>query len=127
MQVKNGLYAARKTDDGVQAVFIDEELLEHRMLNQRAAENAAQRERAEMAERERLLEQKKQADASQRAWERVRRRFIKRELKLLGIAAVVLLGRKMGLVELGFALPVLTAIQIVVCFRAGKFVGKTNQ
>lgn len=127
MQTKNGIYAARKTDAGVQAVFIDEELLEHRKLNRRAAENAARQEQAAMAERENLSNQQKQMETQQRMLERMRRRFLKQELKLLGFAMIVLLGRMMGLVELGFALPVIAVIQTVVCYRAGKFVGRTNQ
>lgn len=110
---RNGFYAAVKTDDGVQAVYIDENI--YRIQQEQAA--AQKRKKARKAQRQKRIE----CETRHRN-ETVH--VLKQELKLLGAGAILWLGYSAGLVELAFALPVLIAFQTVICFRAGKWVGK---
>ena len=127
MTMKNGVYAARKTDNGIRGIFIDEEILEHNVLNRKAKENRRQIERAAARECETILREQERKAAVEHRKRRATARLVKGELKLLGAAGVVFLGEKLGLVDLAFAVPVLLAIQTMICFRAGKFFGRKRK
>lgn len=107
---KNGFYAAMKTDEGIQAVYIDEEACRARQV-QAARESQA---------RHRRVAQRRAIAAAARQ-NRATLRVVKQELKLLGMGAVLYLGYTAGLVELAFLAPVLAAFQAVICWRAGRW------
>lgn len=127
MQVQNGLYAARKTDAGMKGIFIDEELLELGKLNQSIKANCRSREQAEAAREEAGREAQRRIRKEQRRKQRMTADIIKKELKLLGMAAVVALGQQLGMVDWAWAAPVLLGIQTVICFRAGKYFGRKSK
>lgn len=106
---KNGFYAAMKTDEGVQAIYIDEETF--RTQQHRKEENAARRRKAAARHKE------------QRATIKV----LKQELKLIGMGAVLYWGYTADLVALAFMVPVLAAFQTVICFRAGRWYGRRDR
>lgn len=112
----NGFYAAMKTDEGVQAVYIDE------------GSFRAQQERM-AAEQQRKLEKTAQRKriAAKNSEQRATIRVLKQELKLIGMGAVLYWGFSAGLVELAFAVPVLICFQTVICFRAGRWFGRRDR
>lgn len=112
----NGFYAAIKTDDGVQAIYIDEGSF--RAQQERAA--------AEQRHKEMKAEQRKEIAAMTRE-QRTTIRVLKQELKLFGMGAILYWGFCMGLVDLAFMIPVLVAFQTVICFRAGRWYGRRDR
>lgn len=112
----NGFYAAMKTDEGVQAIYIDEESF--RIQQERAA---AQQHRKTVQD-----EQRKHLAALSRE-KRGTIRVLKQELKLIGMGAVLYWGYTAGLVALAFMVPVLVAFQTVICFRAGRWYGRRDR
>lgn len=112
----NGFYAAMKTDEGVQGIYIDEELFQAQQ--ERFA--AEQRRRAAKAERHDRLA------ATSRA-QRDTIRVLKRELKLIGMGTILYWGYTTGLVALGFLVPVLIVFQSMICFRAGRWRGHRDR
>lgn len=124
MKALNGFYAARKTNDGVRTVFIDEETMELRELSRCIARNRAEKERATQAEVDRQNAIRQQATKEERRRRRALHRLVKQEVKLLASGGVVALGWYMGLVELAFAVPVLLIFQATIFFRAGKYMGR---
>ena len=110
---RNGFYAAMKTDESVQAVYIDEGMFREAMARTEARKKAA-RQKA----------RRKKADAAANREKRQTMQMLGRELKALAAAAVVYWGLTAGLVHLAFAVPVLIAAQTVVCFRAGSWYGR---
>lgn len=113
---KNGFYAAMKTDEGVQAIYIDEGSFRDQ---QRKA--AAEQHRKEVK-----AERRKQV-AARNNEQRATIRVLKQELKLIGMGAVLYWGFSAGLVELAFAVPVLVGFQTVICFRAGRWYGRRDR
>lgn len=113
---KNGFYAAMKTDEGVQAIYIDE------------GSFRAQQERiaTEQRRKEIKAERSKQTAARSRQ-QRAAIRLLKQELKLIGMGAVLYCGYAAGMVALGFLVPVLVAFQTVICFRAGRWCGRQDR
>ena len=124
MKSLNGFYAARKTNDGVRAVFIDEETMELRELSRCIARNRAEKEQAALAEADRQNAIRQQAAKEERRRRRALRQLVKQEIKLLVSGGVIALGWYMGLVELAFAVPVLLIVQASIFFRAGKYMGR---
>lgn len=124
MKALNGFYAARKTNDGVRTVFVDEETMELRELSRCIARNRAEKEQAAQAEQNRQAAIRQQAAKEERRRRRALRDLVKREVKLLASGGVVALGWYMGLVELAFAVPVLLIFQAAIFFRAGKYMGR---
>ena len=112
----NGFYAAMKTDEGVQAIYIDEESF--RAQQERAA--------AEQHRKEVKAERRKQIAAMTRE-QRATIRVLKQELKLIGMGAVLYWGYTADLVALAFMVPVLVAFQTVICFRAGRWYGRRDR
>lgn len=112
----NGFYAAMKTDEGVQAVYIDE------------GSFRAQQERM-AAEQQRKLEKTAQRKriATKNSEQRATIRVLKQELKLIGMGAVLYWGFSADLVALAFMVPVLVAFQTVICFRAGRWYGRRDR
>ncbi len=131
MKVQNGFYAARKSDGGVKTIFIDEEALEMQRQNNIVAERRARAAREEAqavaAAKERwaasIVEDARREAAYERQQKKTRRLILK-ELKLLGMALLVMLGQELGLVDWTFGVPVLVGIQTVICFQAGKWFGR---
>lgn len=113
---KNGFYAAMKTDEGVQAIYIDEESF--RAQQERAA--------AEQHRKEVKAERRKQVAAMTRE-QRATIKVLKQELKLIGMGAVLYWGYTADLVALAFMVPVLVAFQTVICFRAGRWYGRRDR
>lgn len=111
----NGFYAAMKTDEGVQAIYIDEESF--RAQQERAA--AQQHRKAAQNEQHKRL-------AALSREKRGTIRVVKQELKLIGMGAVLYWGYTAGLVALAFMVPVLVAFQTVICFRAGRWYGRRD-
>lgn len=124
MKALNGFYAARKTNDGVRTVFVDEETMELRELSRCIARNRAEKEREAKAEADRQTAIRQQAAKEERRRRRALRDLVKQEVKLLASGGVVALGWYMGLVELAFAVPVLLIFQAMIFFRAGKYMGR---
>ena len=124
MKALNGFYAARKTNDGVRTVFVDEETMELRELSRCIARNRAEKERAAQVEQNRQAAIRQQAAKEGRRRRRALRDLVKHEVKLLASGGVVALGWYMGLVELAFAVPVLLIFQAAIFFRAGKYMGR---
>lgn len=124
MKALNGFYAARKTNDAVRTVFIDEETMELRELSRCIARNRAEKEKAAQAEADHQNAIRQQAAKEERRRRRALRRLVKQEVKLLASGGVVALGWYMGLVELAFAVPVLLIFQATIFFRAGKYMGR---
>lgn len=120
----NGVYTAVKTNNGVSAIYIEEEVLELGRLNrkteQHRAESARRAADADRAEKERKHKLAQAAERRQRATIRL----IKQELKVLAASVVVGLSMNAGLVAAAFAIPVLVCCQTVICFRAGRHFGK---
>lgn len=114
--LKNGFYATMKTNDGVQAIYIDE------------GSFRAQQEQAAAEQRRKKMkaEQRKKAAAMTRE-QRAAIRVLKQELKLIGMGAILYWGYAAGLVELAFMVPVLVAFQTVICFRAGRWFGRQER
>lgn len=112
----NGFYAAMKTDEGVQAIYIDEESF--RAQQERAA--------AEQHRKEVKAERRKQVAAMTRE-QRATIKVLKQELKLIGMGAVLYWGYTADLVALAFMVPVLVAFQTVICFRAGRWYGRRDR
>ena len=112
----NGFYAAMKTDECVQAIYIDEETF--RAQQERAA--------AEQRRKEVKAERRKQIAAMTRE-QRATIRVLKQELKLIGMGAVLYWGYTADLVALAFMVPVLVAFQTVICFRAGRWYGRRDR
>lgn len=83
MKALNGFYAARKTNDGVRTVFIDEETMELRELSRCIARNRAEKEREAKAEADRQTAIRQQAAKEERRRRRALRRLVKQEIKLL--------------------------------------------
>ncbi len=112
---RNGFYAAMKTDEGVQAIYIDEGSLR------------AQQERAafERQGQETKLRRRKERAALTRE-KRGAVRVLKQALKLLGMEAVLYFGLNGGLVDPDFAVPVLVAFQTLLCFRIGRWFGRQD-
>ncbi len=125
MQVKNGFYAARKTDDGVKRVFIDEELLEMHRQNARVAQRRWDAEYARAQEQKQQILAQRQAQAKERKRRNMVRKLVRQELKLLGAGMVLAAGQALGLVAPLFCVPVLVGILAVICFRAGQFFGRS--
>ncbi len=120
--MKNGIYAARKSGERIDSIFIDEERLEIERQNRRV--EARRREQAQAAANECdsiQAEQERQNKKRRQAW-----RYIKQQGKLLALAAVVFAGQKTGYVALEFAAPSLAAIFALMCFRAGCYFGKKS-
>ena len=113
---KNGFYAAMKTDEGVQAIYIDEESF--RAQQERAA--------AEQHRKEVKAERRKQVAAMTRE-QRATIKVLKQELKLIGMGAILYWGYTADLVALAFMVPVLVAFQTVICFRAGRWYGRRDR
>lgn len=113
---KNGFYAAMKTDEGVQAIYIDEGSF--RAKQQRAAD--AQRRKEVKAERRKQI-------AAMTRQQRATLRVLKQELKLIGMGAILYWGYTADLVALAFMVPVLVAFQTVICFRAGRWYGRRDR
>lgn len=112
----NGFYAAMKTNEGVQAVYIDEGTFQA----QQAQVAEDRRRRAWKAKRKKVL-------AAQNSERRAAICVLKQELKLVGMGLVLYWGFCAGLVELTFMVPVLTCFQTVVCFRAGRWFGNRER
>jgi len=127
MQALNGIYIARKTNNGSRAVFVDEETIELAELSHHMEQNRKKKAAAEQAERDRQIAAWRQAQAAEQRRRRAWRRLVKQELKLLAAAGVVALGWWLGLVELAFAVPVLLFCQTLICFRAGKYIGQKKE
>ncbi len=121
---ENGVYTAVKTNKGVTAVHISEELLELSRLNRRTGKRRSEHERlaveAERAQQQRNLEMTKE----EKRWERATIRLFKQELKVLAASVVVGIALKLGLVAAVFGIPVLIGCQTVICFRAGRYFGR---
>ena len=83
MKALNGFYAARKTNDGVRTVFVDEETMELRELSRCIARNRAEKEQAAQAEADRQAAIRQQAAKEERRRRRALRRLVKQEIKLL--------------------------------------------
>lgn len=113
---KNGFYAAMKTDEGVQAIYIDEGSF--RAQQEQAA--------AERHRKEAKAAQRRQIAAMTRN-QRATIKVLKQELKLIGMGAVLYWGYTAGLVALAFMVPVLAAFQTVICFRAGRWYGHRDR
>lgn len=120
----NGVYTAVKTNNGVSAIYIEEEVLELGRLNRKteqhraeSARRAADADRAQKEEKRRLA---KEVERRHRATIHL----IKQELKVLAASVIVALSMKAGLVAAAFAIPVLVVCQTVICFRAGRYFGK---
>ena len=109
----NGFYAAMKTDEGVQAIYIDEGSF--RAQQRKAA--AEQRRKEVKAERHKQV-----AARNSEQWAAIK--VLKQELKLIGMGAVLYWGYTADLVALAFMVPVLVAFQTVICFRAGRWFGR---
>lgn len=120
----NGVYTAIKTNDGVHAVYIEEEILElgrlNRITDQRRAENEQRVATAARVQKEKMRKLAQEAERRRRATIRL----IKQEAKVLAGSVIVGLAWKAGLVAAAFAVPVLIAWQTVIFFRAGKYFGK---
>lgn len=114
--MKNGVYAAMKTDDGVQAVYFDEQAFLAEM-EQMASERQERKEKA----------QRRKVAAKEDRQRRETIRLVKQELKLLAAGLVLYWGFCAGLVELAFAAPVLIGFQTVICFRAGRWFGRRER
>lgn len=127
MQALNGIYIARKTANGSRAVFVDEETIELAELSRHMEQNREKKDAAERAEQARRAGIARQAEAEDRRRRRAWRRLVKQELTLLAAGGVVALGWWLGLVELAFAVPVLLFCQTLICFRAGKYVGRNKE
>ena len=127
MQEMNGVYAARKTNDGVKMVFIDEETIELGELNRRAAENREKKAEAASAEQNRLLKIQRKQQKQQACQEREKMKILRQELSLVGAAGVVVLGWCLGLVDLAFMVPVLLVHQAAICLRAGHWYGRRDR
>lgn len=127
MQEMNGVYAARKTNDGVKMVFIDEETIELGELNRRAAENREKKAEAASAEQNRLLKIQRKQQKQQACQEREKMKILRQELSLVGAAGVVVLGWCLGLVDLAFMVPVLLVLQAAICLRAGHWYGRRDR
>lgn len=112
----NGLYAAMKTDEGVQAIYIDEGSFR---AQQRKAAAERHRKKAKIEERRQGMLQEHERQATVRV--------LIQELKLLGMGLVLYLGYCAELVELAFMVPVLVAFQTVICFRAGRWYGRRDR
>lgn len=112
----NGFYAAMKTDEGVQAIYIDEESF--RAQQRKAA--AEQRRKEVKAERHKQV-------AARNSEQRAAIKVLKQELKLIGMGAVLYWGYTADLVALAFMVPVLVAFQTVICFRAGRWFGRRDR
>lgn len=95
MKALNGFYAARKTNDGVRTVFIDEETMELRELSRCIARNRAEKEQAAQAEADRQAAIRQQAAKEERRRRRALRRLVKQEIKLLALGG----GNRPGLVH----------------------------
>ena len=113
---RNGFYAAMKTDEGVQAIYIDEGSF--RAQQRKAA--------AEQHWKKVKAERRKKIDAVAQE-HRDSIRVLKQELELLGMGLVLYLGYCAELVELAFMVPVLVAFQTVICFRAGRWFGRRDR
>ena len=112
----NGFYAAMKTDEGVQAIYIDEGSF--RAQQRKAA--AEQRRKEVKAERHKQV-------AARNSEQRAAIKVLKQELKLIGMGAVLYWGYTADLVALAFMVPVLVAFQTVICFRAGRWFGRRDR
>lgn len=113
---RNGFYAAMKTNEGIQAIYIDE------------ASFRAQQECA--AANQRLKEEKKEQRKKAAAMTREQRatiRVMQQELKLIGMAAVLYWGFCADLVDLAFAVPALVVLQTLICFHAGHWFGRRER
>ena len=121
---RNGMYTAIKTNDGVAAVYIEEEVLELGKLNaiteQRRKANRRQIAINDQIRKDRKNEQIKK----QKRWEREVTHLLKQELKVLAGAVAVYIALELGLVAAVLAVPVLITCQTVIVFRAGKYFGK---
>ena len=112
----NGFYAAMKTDEGVQAIYIDEGSLR------------AQQERAAAEQHRKEVKAERRASvAAMTREQRATIRVLKQELKLIGMGAILYWGYTADLVALAFMVPVLVAFQTVICFRAGRWYGRRDR
>lgn len=112
----NGFYAAMKTDEGVQAIYIDEESFR------------AQQERAAAEQHRKEIKNERRASvAAMTREQRATIRVLKQELKLIGMGAILYWGYTADLVALAFMVPVLVAFQTVICFRAGRWYGRRDR
>ncbi len=121
---RNGLYTAVKTDDGVAAIYIEEELLELGRLNRKVEQRGSENDRR-TADAARIQKEKKRelAKAAKR-WEKATIRLIRQEIMALVVAAFVSLALEAGQVTAEFAIPVLSISVALVCFLAGRYFGK---
>lgn len=112
----NGFYAAMKTDEGVQAIYIDE-----------GSFRAQQRKAAAEQHRKEIKAERRASVAAMTREQRATIRVLKQELKLIGMGAILYWGYTADLVALAFMVPVLVAFQTVICFRAGRWYGRRDR
>lgn len=112
----NGFYAAVKTDEGVQAFYIDEESFRAQQERD-AAEQRRKRISAERRKQNAAMTRERQATIQ----------VLKQELKLIGLGAVLYWGYTKGFVELNFMVPALMVFQAIICFRAGRWYGRQDR
>ena len=112
----NGFYAAMKTDEGVQAIYIDE-----------GSFRAQQRKAAAEQHRKEVKNERRKQIAAMTREQRATIRVLKQELKLIGMGAILYWGYTADLVALAFMVPVLVAFQTVICFRAGRWYGRRDR
>ena len=112
----NGFYAAMKTNEGVQAIYIDE-----------GSFRAQQRKAAAERHRKEAKAERRASVAARNSEQRAAIRVLKQELKLIGMGAILYWGYTAGLVALAFMVPVLVAFQTVICFRAGRWYGRRDR
>lgn len=121
---RNGMYTAIKTNEGVEAVYIEEEVLELGKLNAITAQRRkANSQRIAINDQIRKDRKNEQIKKQQRQ-EREITHLLKQELKVFAGAVAVYIALELDLVAAVLAVPVLIACQTVLAFRAGKYFGK---
>lgn len=115
MHYGNGFYAAMKTDESVQTVYIDEVMFRATLAQAEARKRAA-RQKA----------RRRKADAAANREKRRTIRTVKQELGTIATAVLVAWGGSAGLIDPVLWVPLVLGLHSLICVRAGRWMGRNS-
>lgn len=128
MNMKNGIFTAAKTDDGVKCVFIPQEVAEFASLNAKTAAQRKAHAEAEQAQRSRAAAVRAGRKAQEKARESARERTAARALAWIGgmsLAAILYAANMVAFpVVMGAAAVAVGAVGYLIGSHAARWEGK---
>lgn len=112
---RNGFYAALKTDDSVQAVYVEEDIFLAAMARVEARKQAARKKA-----------RRRKADAAANREKRRTIRTVKQELGAIATAVLVAWGGSAGLIDPVLWVPLVLGLHSLICLRAGRWMGRQD-